>query len=281
VVRHARESPELSLLVASFNRPQKEAIEDELDRLRADEPALREFERLHPQGKEPLDVRNLETVQGDQRDVIFISVGFGRSEHGFIANHFGPVNNDGGERRLNVLFTRARVRCEVFSNIKAEDIRVDVRTPDGVCKLKAFLHYAETGELDQPMATEREPQSEFEVAVLDAIRANGYDAVPQVGSAGFFVDIGVCDPGNPNRFVLGVECDGAPYHRERSARDRDRLREQVLRDRGWRIHRVWSTDWFRNPAPALRRLLEAVAQAIAAEETAPHRRWRTHSPGWR
>jgi very-short-patch-repair endonuclease len=269
VVRHARETPGLSLLVATFNRPQKEAIEDELDRLRADEPALREFERLHPQGKEPLDVRNLETVQGDERDVVFISVGFGRDEHRRVTNEFGPVNNDGGERRLNVLFTRARVRCEVFSNIKADDIAGDARSPDGVRKLKAFLHYAETGELDQPMATEREPQSEFELAVLAAVRASGYDAVPQVGSAGFFVDIGVCDPGNPNRFVLGVECDGAPYHSARSARDRDRLREQVLMDRGWRIHRVWSTDWFRNPAPALRRLQEAVAQAVAAEGSAP------------
>jgi hypothetical protein len=269
VVRHARESPELSLLVATFNRPQKEAIEDELDRVRADEPALREFERRHPQGKEPLDVRNLETVQGDERDVVFISVGFGRDEHGFVSNHFGPVNSDGGERRLNVLFTRARVRCEVFSNIKAQDIRFDSRTPLGVRALRTFLHYAETGELDQPSATGREPQSEFEVAVLDAIRAHGYKAVPQVGSAGFFVDIGVCDPGNPNRFVLGVECDGAPYHSARSARDRDRLREQVLKDRGWRIHHVWSTDWFRNPVPALRRLLEAVAQAIAADGTVP------------
>ena len=269
VVKHARESPELSLLVATFNRPQKETIEDELDRVRADEPALREFERLHPQGKEPLDVRNLETVQGDERDVVFISVGFGRDEHGFITNHFGPVNSDGGERRLNVLFTRARVRCEVFSNIKAQNIRLDGRTPLGVRALRTFLHYAETGELDQPPATGREPQSEFEMAVLEAIRANGYDAVPQVGSAGFFIDIGVCDPGNPNRFVLGVECDGAPYHSARSARDRDRLREQVLRDRGWRIHRVWSTDWFRNPVPALRRLLEAIAQAVAADGTIP------------
>ena len=135
----------------------------------------------------------------------------------------------------------------MFSNIKAHDIRLDGRTPLGVRALRTFLHYAETGELDQPSATGREPQSEFEMAVLKAIRANGYDAVPQVGSAGFFVDIGVCDPGNPNRFVLGVECDGAPYHSARSARDRDRLREQVLKDRGWRIHRVWSTDWFRNP----------------------------------
>ena len=300
VVRHARESPELSLLVATFNRPQKEAIEDELDRVRADEPALREFERLHPQGKEPLDVRNLETVQGDERDVVFISVGYGRDEHGFVSNHFGPVNSDGGERRLNVLFTRARARCEVFSNIKAQDIRFDSRTPLGVRALRTFLHYAETGELDQPSATGREPQSEFEVAVLDVIRAHGYKAVPQVGSAGFFVDIGVCDPGNPNKFVLGVECDGAPYHSARSARDRDRLREQVLKDRGWRIHHVWSTDWFRNPVPALRRLLEAVAQAIAADGTVPadadpppevgierapvpdplHRRRCTHSPGW-
>lgn len=264
-VEHAKNYPNLSLLVATFNRPQRDAIEDQLERLRQTEPALRRFDEQHPQdGMEPLDVRNLETVQGDQRDVVFVSVGYGRDENGAISRNFGPVNNVGGERRLNVLFTRARERCEVFSNLRAEDILIDANTGAGVRALRSYLHYAETGELDLPEPSSRSV-NEFEEAVAAALEAAGYQTVPQVGSAGYFIDIGVCDPRKPGRFILGVECDGATYHSARSARDRDRLREEVLRDRGWRIHRVWSTEWFRHPQDELRKLVEAVERARAAE----------------
>ncbi len=267
IVKHIKENLHLSLGVAAFSISQQEAIEDELDRLRREnaeiDMLLVEFDRRHE--TEPLFVKNLETVQGDERDVIFISVGYGKDVNGYISMNFGPLNKEGGERRLNVLITRARRRCEVFTNLRYSDIRVEEDSPQGVKALRTFLHYAETGEIDVPTPTNREPMSPFEEAVIEALRAHDYQVVPQVGSAGFYVDIGVCDPHNPGRFVLGIECDGAQYHSSRSARDRDRLRQAVLEARGWRIHRIWSTDWYKNPENELRRLLQALEQAIATQ----------------
>lgn len=263
VLQHGKERPHLSLGVAAFSTAQQEAIQDELERLRTSEPALAELDRLHPD--EPLFVKNLENVQGDERDAIFISIGYGRDTNGFVSMNFGPLNKEGGERRLNVLITRARVCCEVFTNLRASDIRLSETQSAGVHALRTFLHFAETGELDMPTPTGLEPMSPFEEAIIEAIGARGYAVQPQVGSAGFFVDIGVCDPQNPERFVLGIECDGAKYHSAKSARDRDRLRQEVLERRGWRIHRIWSTDWWQNRERELRRTLEAIDRAIASQ----------------
>lgn len=268
VLKHVKENPNLTLGVAAFNIAQQEAIQDELELIRLREPILAEFDKIHPY--EPLFVKNLETVQGDERDVIFISVGFGRDTNGWVSMNFGPLNKDGGERRLNVLITRARERCEVFTNLKAQDIRIGETPARGVHALRTFLHFASTGELDLPAPTGKEPQSDFEIAVIEALQAHGYSVVPQVGSSGFFVDIGVCDPHNPERFVLGIECDGKKYHSARSARDRDRLRQEVLERRGWRIHRIWSTDWWQNPERELKRALEAIEQALICKEDPSH-----------
>ncbi len=271
IIRHVKENPALSLGVAAFSIAQQEAIEDELERLRREnseiDTLLVEFDRRHE--IEPLFVKNLETVQGDERDVIFISVGYGRDANDYISMNFGPLNKEGGERRLNVLITRARIRCEVFTNLRYSDIRVDENSPQGVKALRTFLHFAETGEIDVPIPTDREPMSPFEEDVIEALRAHGYQVVPQVGSIGFYIDIGVCDPHNPGRFVLGIECDGAQYHSSRSARDRDRLRQAVLEARGWRIHRIWSTDWYKNREIELRRLLQGVEQAITTQSESP------------
>jgi very-short-patch-repair endonuclease len=174
---------------------------------------------------------------------------------------FGPLNQDGGERRLNVLITRARRTCEVFTNLIADDIDLSRSSARGVRALKTFLQYAKDGTLEISAPTGREPDSPFEESVLSALEGAGYRAEPQVGSAGFFIDLAVVDPKRPGRYLLGVECDGATYHSARSARDRDRLRQEVLEKLGWRIHRIWSTDWFRNPERELRRLVEAIEEA--------------------
>lgn len=267
VLRHVKENPAVSIGVVAFSLSQQEAIQDELELLRGQFPALNEFDRHHP--TEPLFVKNLETVQGDERDVIYISLGYGRDKDNFVSMNFGPVNKTGGERRLNVLITRARVRCEVFSNIRSADLRVAETQSVGVSTLKTFLHFAETGELDVPALTGREPMSPFEEAVIEQIREHGYKVEPQVGSAGFFLDIGVCDPENPDQFVLGIECDGATYHSAKCARDRDRLRQSVLEHRGWRIHRIWSTDWWKNQDRELHRVLAAIDQAISVKGSKP------------
>lgn len=268
VERHLETEPEHSLGIAAFSLAQQRVLEDKLDLLTSRRPDLiAAYRERHP--FEPIFVKNLERVQGDERDVVLISIGYGKDESGALFMNFGPLNQDGGERRLNVLITRARRRCEVFANFRAADLRIVETTQVGVRALRTFLHFAETGEMDQPEATARSLQSPFEEAVLEKVRRLGYEAHAQVGSAGFFVDIGVLDPEAPGRYRLGIECDGASYHSSRSARDRDRLRQSVLEDRGWRIHRIWSTDWFGHRDRETERLRTALDSPPAAEDPLP------------
>ena len=259
VMQHARTAPQRSLGVAAFSLAQTNAIQDEVERLRAADPALEAFFSRHP--FEPFFVKNLESVQGDERDVIFISVGYGKDEKGYLAMSFGALNGNGGERRLNVLISRARLSCEVFSNLTHDEIDLARTASRGVAGLKAYLKYAATGLLDVPDLERDEQDSVFEEEVADALEFAGQQVASQVGSGGFRIDLAVIDPGMPGRYLLGIECDGATYHSSRSARDRDRLRQQVLEGLGWRIHRIWSTDWFADPAAELRRVLAAIEQA--------------------
>jgi very-short-patch-repair endonuclease len=260
VIQHAKNSPQLSLGIGTFSMKQKQAIIDELELLRRKHPETESFfSGEHP--NEPFFVKNLENIQGDERDVILISVGYGKNQNGYMAMRFGPLSNDGGERRLNVLISRAKRKCEVYSSITADDIDLERAKGAGVASLKLFLKFAQTGKLDYSKTTEREPDSVFEEQVASALRAKGFDVKTQIGLAGFFIDLAIVDPDRPGRFLLGIECDGANYHSSRSARDRDRLRQSVLEDHGWIIHRIWSTDWFRRPNEQLDKVLEAIEQA--------------------
>lgn len=268
VMEHARKTPHLTLGAVAFNLKQARRIEDELEILRLRDPSLEaSFFTKHPD--EPFFVKNLENVQGDERDVILISVGYGKLSTGTLPMNFGPLNRDGGERRLNVLITRAKRRCVVYSNFVAADIDLRRSKATGIKALKTFLEYAATGVLEMPRATGREADSPFEEAVAVALRARGHDIEHQVGSAGFFIDLAVVDPDRPGRYMLGIECDGAMYHSARSARDRDRLRQQVLEGLGWSIHRIWSTDWFRNRERELTRVEEAIRRASSRNGTPP------------
>ncbi|MDQ2945898.1 MAG: DUF3320 domain-containing protein, partial [Acidobacteriota bacterium] len=255
-----------SLGVAAFSVAQMGAIEEEIEVLRRRSPELEEF--FAPSENEEFFVKNLERVQGDERDVILISVGYGRTADGYLAMSFGPLNRAGGERRLNVLISRARKRCVVSSNLTADDIDLGRAPAEGVRALKTFLSYAQTGRLDIPTATGRGADSEFEEEVQMALSRGGYQVETQVGCSGFFIDLAIVDPTRPGRYILGIECDGAAYHRARSARDRDRLRQAVLEGLGWTIYRIWSTDWFRNPEIQLNRLVAAIEKARNAT---PHR----------
>ena len=236
--------------------------------LQREQPELDAFFHSHPH--EPFFVKNLENVQGDERDVIFISVGYGPDANGYIAMNFGPLSSEGGERRLNVLISRAKQRCEVFASLRADNIDLARVTGRGVRAFKTFLQFAESGRLGIAERTLGEEMSPFEEAVRRAIESLGYEVHPQVGVAGFFVDLGIVDREKPGRYLLGVECDGAAYHSARSARDRDRLRQAVLEDHGWIIHRIWSTDWFQRPGEQLRKVAAAIEQAkIALAEAQP------------
>ena len=259
VMKHARTRPDLSLGVATFSSAQQDAVRDQLEILRRQDPSCEDFFNGHP--TEPFFIKNLESVQGDQRDVMFISVGYGRDANGKLTMNFGPLNRDGGERRLNVLITRAKYRCEVFTNLRADDIDLHRTNARGVRVLKEYLHFAETGTLDRATPTGGDVDSPFEAAVARALRHEGYRVEHQIGQAGFSIDLAVVDPERPGRYLLGIECDGATYHSSRMARDRDRARQAVLESLGWTIHRIWSTDWFRNPREQTERTVAAIEKA--------------------
>jgi len=262
VLKHIKESPHLTLGVVAFSMSQKEAVLMEVEILRRQNPELESFfSSSHLD--EPFFVKNLENVQGDERDVIFISVGYGKTQQGRFSRNFGPINKPGGERRLNVLISRAKQSMKVFSNFTADDLKTDEKSPRGVCVLKAFLKYAQTREYVLPQETGREMDSPFEEAVYQSVLNLGYEVVPQVGSQGFFIDLAVRDPRKPGRYLLAIECDGASYHSSANARDRDRLRQAVLEGLGWKFHRIWSTDWFRNSSQEVKRIKERIDKEMA------------------
>lgn len=261
IIRHALQSPELSLGVAAFSIKQRREIQDQLELLRRLNPQTEEFFHSHP--SEPFFIKNLENVQGDERDVILISVAYAKNAQGFMGMRFGPLGSEGGERRLNVLISRAKRRCEVYASITDEDIDLERGKGKGVFAFKLFLHYARTGRLSMTQRTDRSMDSVFEEQVMAALQEKGYQVHPQVGIAGFFIDLAVADEQVPGKYILGIECDGAAYHDSRSARDRDRLRQAVLEDHGWTIYRIWSADWFQRPKAELERLVTAIERAKA------------------
>ncbi|TSJ41010.1 DUF3320 domain-containing protein [Mucilaginibacter corticis] len=276
VFEHAKRSPELTLGVVAFSSTQAQAIQLALEAERKQHPETEGFFAAHP--NEPFFVKNLENVQGDERDVIMISIGYGRTEDGKVPMNFGPLNNDGGERRLNVLITRAKMRCEVFTNITADDLKTTEATRFGIRALKNFLYFAQFAKLNDPenLAAENRP---FEAEVAAQLTKAGYIVRDKVGTPGFYLDLAIVDPDNPGRYLLGIVCDGRAYASARSATDRDRLRGQVLELFGWNIYRVWSTDWYRNPEQELQRLTAAIEQAPVPEpEPEPYEFARVEHP---
>lgn len=269
VESHLLHRPDDSLGVVAMSAEQRDQIERAVEDLAKENPSS--FGKALEQNvdmKEPLFIKNLENVQGDERDVIFISCTYGPEEiGGNVFQRFGPINADLGWRRLNVLFTRAKKRMHVFSSMGSDDIVPSPQSNRGVKDLKAFLAFAETGHLHQAAGGARPPDSDFEIAVASTLGSAGFDCVPQVGVAGFFIDIAVRDPGSPGRYLMGIECDGASYHSGKSVRDRDRLRQTILEGLGWRIRRIWSTDWYKNPDAVIQPILRELG---SLKTWAPH-----------
>lgn len=263
VLAHIRNYPAQSLGVVALSVAQRDTIDNKMEFLRAEHPDVDRF--CAESKEEAFFVKNLENVQGDERDVIFISIGYGKDKDGYFGQNFGPVSSQGGERRLNVLFTRARKRCTVFASMSYEDIRTDVSAHQGPRVLKAYLKYAATGDMDVPQLTGEEMDSPFERDVANVLLSHGYDVEAQVGSAGFKIDLAVRHPERSQDYVLAIECDGARYHSSAWARERDRLRQQVLEGKGWKFHRIWSTDWFYNRDTEVKKLLTAIETAQHTE----------------
>ena len=249
--------PEESVGIVAMNAEQSDEIEKQLEQRIKDDPLLQQAFEKNQALDEPLFIKNLENVQGDERDVIVISMTYGPETAGSSSMHqrFGPINSDVGWRRLNVLFTRSKKRMHIFSSMTSGHIRTAAGSSRGVVALKAFLEYCETGRLQHYQHTGKVADSDFEIAVMDMLAKYGYECEPQLGVAGYFLDIAVKDPGMPGRFLMGIECDGASYHSAKSARDRDRLRQDILENLGWKIRRIWSTDWFDNPQAQIQPIL--------------------------
>lgn len=242
----------LTVGVVTFNSEQQRLIEDLLDEERRKAPEIEPH--FAEDAVEPVFVKNLESVQGDERDVMYFSITYGPDLTGAISMNFGPMNRDGGERRLNVAVTRARHELRVFSSLRPEQFDLSRTGALGVRDLKHFLEFAERGPralAEAVRGSVGEHESPFEHAVARALTARGWQVHPQVGVSSFRIDLGVVDPDAPGRYLAGIECDGATYHRSATARDRDKLREQVLRGLGWEIARIWSTDWWHDHAGAL------------------------------
>jgi len=256
VFEHFRKYPAKSLGVGTFNIKQQQAIIDEVTALRIQHPEMEKHFREDV--LEKFFVKNLETIQGDERDVIFLSIGFGKDKNGQLYQNFGPLNQEGGERRLNVIITRARERCVVFSNFTWRDLKITESSGLGIRILKSFLQFAESGDISCSTISGGDSESPFEDAVYEFLASNNYEVHRQIGCAGFRIDMAVVDPRQPGRYLVGIECDGAQYHSSEVARDRDRLRQQILIGLGWKIHRVWSTDWYLNSVGTKQKLIESI-----------------------
>ena len=239
---------DLTLGVVTFNQTQQALIDTLLDERRR---ASSELDRtIASQTRERLFVKNLENVQGDERDVIFFSITYGPDAAGKTTMNFGPLNGEGGHRRLNVAISRAREGVVIFSSLMPEQIDLARVRAAGVRDLKHYLEFAIRGAralVEQSAPTGLEPESPFEVAVIKVLREKGWTVHPQVGCSGYRIDLAVVDPRAPGRYLVGIECDGRAYHSGATARDRDRLRQHILEGLGWRIHRIWSTDWWVDP----------------------------------
>ena len=258
---------ERSIGVVTFNSEQQTLIEDLLDNARSKHPEIEyAFSREHI--TEPVFVKNLETVQGDERDVILFSVTYGPDRSGHVTMNFGPLNRAGGERRLNVAVTRARSEMVVFSTLHPDQIDLSRTQARAVADLKLFLEFAEKGlsvlgNVVQGYADDFE--SPFEVAVARELRMKGWQIHPQVGVSAYRIDLGIVRPDAPGRYLAGIECDGAMYHSSAFARERDKIRQAVLENLGWTIVRIWSTDWWTNKEGALKKVDDVLRHHL--EET--------------
>jgi transcription elongation GreA/GreB family factor/very-short-patch-repair endonuclease len=263
VVEHIKTRPSESLGVVTLNIKQRDLISELLEDRLSNTQGADEYRKEWHEVRQGLFVKNLENVQGDERDAIIISTTFGKPPGASVVRqNFGPISRQGGWRRLNVLFTRARQSISIYTSLKPDDIVVDGTTPEGTKALRSYLEYARSGVLDVAIETGHEPDSDFEVSVIDVLKRMGYEVTPQLGVSGFRIDIAVKHPKHPGSYLAAIECDGAQYHSAQSARDRDRIRQEILESQGWRgrIWRIWSTDWFRAPQQEIAKLRDFLEQ---------------------
>ena len=265
IKKHFDTTPEKSLGVIAFSIAQQQAILEELDNFITWHPSYHKY--FSGDGLRGFFVKNLETVQGDERDVIIISVGYGRDPEGHFTMNFGPLNREGGVRRLNVAISRAIERVIVVSSILPEDINESRANSEGMLLLKRYLQYARAGE--SQVRGRNEFESELQEAVYRRLLSLGLAVDKSVGSSRFSVDIAVRRADDENKYLLAIELDGKAYGTAKSARDRDRIRREMLESLGWKVHRIWSYDWVLNPEKEVERIIDILNSAEAAAPTPP------------
>jgi very-short-patch-repair endonuclease len=262
VLEHARSNPDQTLGVITMGIRHMNRVQAALDHALENDTDLGPF--FDANKGERFFVKNLERVQGDERDAIIISMGYGKDRAGNLPLRFGPLLPEGGRRRLNVAVTRARQRLTVVSSFSHLDLDLArVRPGSGVELLRNYLQYASTnGKRLGDAEVTGEPLNAFEAEVFDCLSAKGLRLIPQMGASRFRIDMVAEHPTKPGRYVLAIECDGATYHSSYTARDRDRLRQQQLENLGWRFHRIWSTDWFMRKEDEIQRALKAFTESV-------------------
>jgi very-short-patch-repair endonuclease len=271
VADHARHRPDVSLGVIAMGIKHANRINEALRRERATDADLEAFMSgvaSAPAAKERFFVKNLERVQGDERDAIILTIGYGKNSDGRMLYRFGPINNEGGERRLNVAITRARRSMTVVSSFSAQELDPARLRSEGAQMLCRYLAYAESGGADLGHAAKPKPAlNPFERDVETHLRAAGIPLIPQYGASGYWIDFAAQHPTRPGQMVLAIEADGATYHSSATARDRDRLRQEHLEKLGWTFHRIWSQDWFYHRENEIARARAAYDSAVAASHT--------------
>jgi very-short-patch-repair endonuclease len=275
VIEHARTRPGMSLGVIAMGIKHANRIQEALRKTRLVDDDLAAFldgTASTQAAKEKFFVKNLERVQGDERDAIILTIGYGKNTDGRMMYRFGPVNNQGGERRLNVAITRARSRMTVVSSFSAADMDPVRLRAEGAKMLRGYLAYAESGGSDLGNVAKDKPEfNPFERDVEAQLRTVGIPLIPQYGCSGYWIDFAAQHPTRPGQMVLAIECDGATYHSSATARDRDRLRQEHLERLGWTFHRIWSQEWFYHRERETARALAAYQAAIVSADHGEHR----------
>ncbi|MBR2800959.1 MAG: DUF4011 domain-containing protein [Erysipelotrichaceae bacterium] len=265
---HIKHCPDRSLGVVAFSVAQQDMIDNILSNRRIQKPECESF--FNKSKKEPFFIKNLETVQGDERDTIIFSTAYAKDQNGVFYHRFGPLNNAGGERRLNVAITRAKINVQLVTSLHYYDIDLSRTSAEGARLLREYLDFAENGEAALQRSITVNPfdqfDSDFEMEVCEFLRSNGYRVDTQVGCSGYKIDLALRNK-EDTRYILAVECDGASYHSSKNARDRDRLRQEVLERMGWKFYRIWSTDWFKHKENAKKDLLDRVERALSSGPT--------------
>ncbi len=254
--------PDKSMGIIAFSIAQEEAIREEF------RIAGINIDESIDADKEELFIKNLETVQGDERDIIIISVGYGKDSTGKLSYNFGPLNKEGGYKRLNVAITRSRFKTVVLASITPEELDEDKINVDGVRHLKHYLDYAKNKDFNKFLQKAEGIgfDSSFEESVYDVLVKEGFSVSSQVGCSGYRLDLAIKHPKNQGEYILGVECDGAQYHSSKYARDRDKVRQSILEDLGWNIHRIWSDDWLNNREYEIKRIKEKVDSILKSKK---------------